>query len=159
VEVRRRLRQVYLASSRAACEAARDELVSWLRRLGQTSAAETLLRDWDDFVRLYDFPIEHWRHLRTSNPVESVIPRELQLVERVPRLRTQPGKSADLTRDLGCSRTRPIRHATDAPTALRKVTLRWLRRPRQRYKRPLLNRLQLRLHSGWDRREALLLHP
>lgn len=71
-EARRRLRQVYGASSRASCEAARDELLAWLGRLGQRAAAETLLRDWDDFARFYDYPIEHWRHLRTSNPVESV---------------------------------------------------------------------------------------
>jgi transposase-like protein len=71
-EARRRLRRTYGASSRAACEAARDELVAWLRRLGQGAASETLLRDWDDFVRFYEFPIEHWRHLRTSNPIESV---------------------------------------------------------------------------------------
>ena len=29
-------------------------------------------RDWDDFVAFYDFPAEHWLHLRTSNPIESV---------------------------------------------------------------------------------------
>jgi hypothetical protein len=29
-------------------------------------------RDWDDFVTLYDFPAEHWIHLRTSNPIESL---------------------------------------------------------------------------------------
>jgi len=29
-------------------------------------------RDWDDFVTFYDFPAEHWLHLRTSNPIESV---------------------------------------------------------------------------------------
>lgn len=71
-ETRRRLRRVYGASSRAGAEAARDELLAWLRRLGQPAAAETVLRDWDDFVRFFDYPIEHWRHLRTSNAVESV---------------------------------------------------------------------------------------
>ena len=71
-ELRRRLRRVYEASSRGACEAARDEVLAWLRRLGYEAAAETLLRDWDDFTRFYEFPIEHWRSLRTSNPVESV---------------------------------------------------------------------------------------
>jgi transposase-like protein len=69
---RARLRRVYQATSRAACEAARDEVVHWLRRLDQHAAADTLLRDWDDFSRFYDYPIEHWRHLRTSNPVESI---------------------------------------------------------------------------------------
>ena len=57
-ELRRRLRRVYGASSLAAAEAARDEVLAWLRRLGQPAAAETLLRDWDDFVRFYRYPIE-----------------------------------------------------------------------------------------------------
>lgn len=32
---------------------------------------ETLLRDWDRLVTFYAFPREHWRHLRTTNIVES----------------------------------------------------------------------------------------
>jgi transposase-like protein len=71
-EARRRLAKVWKASSRGSCEALRDELLAWLERLGQTAAAETVRRDWADFVRFYDFPVEHWRHLRTSNPIESV---------------------------------------------------------------------------------------
>ena len=30
------------------------------------------MRDWEDFVRFYRFPQEHWIHLRTSNPIESI---------------------------------------------------------------------------------------
>jgi transposase-like protein len=71
-ELRTRLRRVYGASSRGSCEAARDEVLAWLRRLDQPAAAATLERDWTDFTRFYDFPLEHWRHLRTSNPVESI---------------------------------------------------------------------------------------
>jgi transposase-like protein len=71
-ECRRHLRRIASASSRGMAEAARDEALAWLRRLEQPAAAETLLRDWDDFVRYYDYPLEHWRHLRTSNPIESV---------------------------------------------------------------------------------------
>jgi transposase-like protein len=43
-----------------------------LRGLGQTPAAACLERDWEDFVTFYDFPEEHWVHLRTSNPIESI---------------------------------------------------------------------------------------
>jgi hypothetical protein len=43
-----------------------------LRGLGQTPAAACLERDWQDFVTFYDFPEEHWVHLRTSNPIESI---------------------------------------------------------------------------------------
>jgi hypothetical protein len=35
------------------------------------AAAETLVRDWERMVTFYDFPREHWKHLRTTNPVES----------------------------------------------------------------------------------------
>ena len=28
--------------------------------------------DWESFVSFYDFPTEHWVHLRTTNPLESV---------------------------------------------------------------------------------------
>ena len=43
-----------------------------LRAQGQGDAADCLERDWEDFVTFYDFPEEHWLHLRTSNPVESI---------------------------------------------------------------------------------------
>jgi transposase-like protein len=32
---------------------------------------ETLERDWDRMVTFYRFPREHWKHLRTTNVVES----------------------------------------------------------------------------------------
>ena len=43
-----------------------------LRSLGQGPAADTVLRDWEDFVIFYHYPKEHWIHLRTSNPIESI---------------------------------------------------------------------------------------
>jgi putative transposase len=71
-EVRSELRQLWEAPTREECEARRDLLVARLRELGQERAAETILRDWEDFVTFYDFPREHWSHLRTSNAIESV---------------------------------------------------------------------------------------
>ena len=71
-EFRDRFRALYLAPTRVACEAARDDLAVWLHERSQDSAAETLMRDWDDFTTFFDFPAEHWLHLRTSNPIESV---------------------------------------------------------------------------------------
>ena len=71
-DTRQRLRAIWEAPTRAACEARRDELALWLHGHGQDPAAETLYRDWDDFVTFYDFPAEHWLHLRTSNPIESI---------------------------------------------------------------------------------------
>ena len=34
-------------------------------------AVDALERDWDRMVTFYDFPHQHWKHLRTTNPVES----------------------------------------------------------------------------------------
>ena len=61
-----------VAPTRAECEKLRDEYVSELRADGRGDAADTVLRDWESFVSFYDFPVEHWVHLRTTNPLESV---------------------------------------------------------------------------------------
>ena len=34
-------------------------------------AAECLLKDKEELLAFYDFPAEHWQHLRTTNPIES----------------------------------------------------------------------------------------
>lgn len=72
VEARRRLKEMAQAETLALCEQRRDDYVTELYSLGQERAAETVLRDWDDFVTFYHYPKEHWVHLRTSNPIESI---------------------------------------------------------------------------------------
>ena len=42
----------------------------WCSDHSYEAASETLERDWDRMVTFYEFPTEHWRHLRTTNPVE-----------------------------------------------------------------------------------------
>jgi len=71
-EARRRLREMAEAESQAACEELRDSYVAELRAMNQAPAAATVLRDWADFVTFYHYPKEHWVHLRTTNPLESV---------------------------------------------------------------------------------------
>lgn len=66
------LHAMYEATTRAECTRLRDEYCSQLRAQAQPAAAACLERDWDDFVAFYDFPEEHWQHLKTSNPIESV---------------------------------------------------------------------------------------
>ena len=34
-------------------------------------AVERLLKDRDRLLTFYDFPAEHWKHIRTTNPIES----------------------------------------------------------------------------------------
>ena len=71
-EARRELRAIWESSTRALATERRDTYVAALRAAGQTAAADTVRRDWEDFVTFYDFPQEHWLHLRTTNVIESV---------------------------------------------------------------------------------------
>ncbi len=71
-EVRKQLGALTEAPTRQECERLRDGLCTWLRARGQGRAAACLESDWEDFVTLYDFPEEHWVHLRTTNPIESI---------------------------------------------------------------------------------------
>lgn len=71
-EARNRLREMTEAPTRQDCQKLRDQYVADLVGANQKPAAETILRDWEDFVTFYHYPLEHWTHLRTSNPMESV---------------------------------------------------------------------------------------
>ena len=64
------LRNIPYAESRSEAERMRD-VVRWSRQHSYEAAAESLERDWDRMVTFYAFPKEHWRHIRTTNPVES----------------------------------------------------------------------------------------
>jgi putative transposase len=65
------LREIHGAPTRAAAEGAVDVFVE---KYGAKypRAAECLTKDRDALLAFYDFPAEHWDHLRTSNPIESV---------------------------------------------------------------------------------------
>lgn len=71
-EARKQLHAIYEAPTRADAGRRRAEVCVWLRAHGYADAAECLERDWEDFVTFYDFPQEHWIHLRTTSPIESI---------------------------------------------------------------------------------------
>ena len=71
-EARWRLREMTQAETKEACEELRDRYVADLLAIDQRPAAETVLRDWEEFVTFYHYPREHWIHLRTTNPLESI---------------------------------------------------------------------------------------
>lgn len=64
------LKAMPYAKTNVECERLRDEFVLKYRRTDKR-AVDTLLRDWERMVTFYSFPQEHWRHLRTTNIVES----------------------------------------------------------------------------------------
>ena len=65
------LREIHGAETRSAAEAAID---IFAEKYGAkyARAVECLTKDRDALLTFYDFPAEHWDHLRTSNPIESV---------------------------------------------------------------------------------------
>jgi transposase-like protein len=64
------LHEIWQAETRAQANAAFDH---FLEKYGSKyqAACECLKKDRDVLLTFYDFPAEHWRHLRTTNPIES----------------------------------------------------------------------------------------
>ncbi len=65
------LRQIPYAETAAEAARLKSKYQEWCRKKGLEDAARVLDRDWDRMITFYQFPKEHWRHLRTSNPIES----------------------------------------------------------------------------------------
>lgn len=69
-KARRALREMMYAETRAVA----DELIDRFRAVygaKYPKAAAGLVDDRQALLTYYDFPAEHWRHLRTTNPIES----------------------------------------------------------------------------------------
>jgi transposase-like protein len=65
------LREIYGAPTRAAAEMAIDVFAE---KYGAKydKAVDCLTKDRETLLAFYGFPAEHWDHLRTSNPIESI---------------------------------------------------------------------------------------
>ena len=64
------LHEMAEAPSRADAKAALERFRT-LFDAKYPKAVAKLDRDWTHLTAFYDFPAEHWRHLRTTNPIES----------------------------------------------------------------------------------------
>jgi len=65
------LHQIWMADSREAAGKAFDAFLE-IYGAKYPKACECLAKDRDELLAFYDFPAEHWKHLRTTNPIESV---------------------------------------------------------------------------------------
>ena len=65
------LQQIWMAATREDANAAFDRFIKTYRAK-YPKAANKLTRDRQQLLAFYDFPAEHWDHLRSSNPIESV---------------------------------------------------------------------------------------
>ena len=69
--VKQDLREIWMAPDLKAAERALDVFE---KKYGAkySGAVECLTKDRDALLAFYNFPAEHWDHVRTTNPIESV---------------------------------------------------------------------------------------
>ena len=69
-KAKRSLQEIWMAQTSKDAEAEFDAFIL-AYQLKYDKAAECLAKDRHALLAFYDFPAEHWKHLRTSNPIES----------------------------------------------------------------------------------------
>jgi len=69
-KVKADIHDIWMAESRKQAEAALA-LFKEKYQAKYPKAVETLIKDTDQLLSFYDFPAEHWTHIRTTNPIES----------------------------------------------------------------------------------------
>lgn len=65
-----RIHQIWMAPTRESANQAFDHFVE-LYEAKYPKAVACLIKDREQLLTFYDFPAEHWKHLRTTNPIES----------------------------------------------------------------------------------------
>src|SRR5947209_5139415 len=69
-KAKRALQDIWMAQTRTEAEAALDAFTETYG-IKYEKAVECLTKDRETLLAFYDFPAEHWKHLRTTNPIES----------------------------------------------------------------------------------------
>ncbi len=69
-EAKEKLHAIWMAETKAEAGKAFDLFVATYQAK-YAKATECLAKDREVLLSFYDFPAEHWRHLRTTNPIES----------------------------------------------------------------------------------------
>ncbi len=69
-KAKRALQEIWMAETKVAAELAFGAFIGSYA-LKYEKAADCLNKDRDTLLAIYDFPAEHWKHLRTTNPIES----------------------------------------------------------------------------------------
>lgn len=64
------LHEIWMAESRDSAQTAFDAFLEKYQAK-YDGACDCLKKDRDVLLTFYDFPAEHWKHLRTTNPIES----------------------------------------------------------------------------------------
>jgi transposase-like protein len=81
-DVARMLKAIHAQEDRSSADAKTREVVTKLRAMKLPAAAELLETKGHETLTYYAFPTNHWRQLRTNNPLERII-REIRRRTRV----------------------------------------------------------------------------
>lgn len=92
-EAKKALHAMMYAAKRADAESEKKKFVEAFAAKFP-KAVQSLVGDWDRLVTYFDLPADHWKHLRTTNPIESTF--------ATVRLRTRVTKGAG-SREAGLS--------------------------------------------------------
>jgi len=65
------LQDIWMAETKKEANAAFDLFIETYGVKYEKAVAK-LVKDRDELLAFYDFPAEHWKHIRTTNPIESV---------------------------------------------------------------------------------------
>jgi putative transposase len=69
-KAKEKLQQIWMAENKKEAEKGFDAFIK-IYEAKYPKAASCLEKDRDVLLNFYDFPAEHWRHIRTTNPIES----------------------------------------------------------------------------------------
>ena len=69
-KAKRSLQEIWMAETKVEADAAFDAFMESYE-VKYEKAAQCLAKDRDAMLAFYDFPAEHWKHLRTTNRIES----------------------------------------------------------------------------------------
>jgi len=88
-KAKRALQEIWMAETKKDALAAFDAFVeTW--GVKYDKAVECLIKDRDALLAFYDFPAEHWKHLRTTNVIESSFATVRHRTVRSPGLSRRP---------------------------------------------------------------------
>jgi putative transposase len=69
-KAKNKLHQIWMAPDKEEAERQFDDFIA-IYETKYPKAAECLQKDREVLLTFYDFPAEHWKHIRTTNPIES----------------------------------------------------------------------------------------
>jgi putative transposase len=69
-KAKRALQEIWMAETKKDAVAALEAFVETYQ-IKYQRAADCLTKDRDALLAFYDFPAEHWKHLRTTNPLKA----------------------------------------------------------------------------------------